>query len=185
MNKPENPIKIKRKDLEELETKLTRTRPELYKNKKGGQKTLMTPDLLDIVRRIVREGGHIDAIAKATEMNSKTIEHWYYTNYEGFKDKCKIWKYAGLIEKAENISHEILDLPTDILELDNNGDTMRQVKNIEVVKVKQKESQYIRSTLAKEDYGTTEEKGREGNITINVLNFGDKPTKQGKVIDHE
>lgn len=150
---------------------------EIVKNKKGlkkgeaGRPSKLTPENWTKILQGAKEGKTLQEMAKKVGIPYKTIEGWYYQNYGDFKDNWLRYKHEGLLNKSEEVSREILEMPIDMLKVDNDGESVEIVRNIDVVKVKQNESQFIRKTIGSSEYKDKAEEEEDSKIIVNVVNF--------------
>jgi len=124
---------------------------------------------------MVLDGKDYVEIQQELEINDSTWDTWVYKNYQGFRNNLVDWKYERILNKCEKLSEEILD----INHTGDNGVDSR------ILSIKQKESEFIRSTLDKKHYSkqlntdltsggkpiiTPEEKSKINNIIEEYLN---------------
>ena len=140
-----------------------------------GPKTKLTEKLVLEIRKMVLDGKDYVEIQQELEINDSTWDTWVYKNYQGFRNNLVDWKYERILNKCEKLSEEILD----INHTGDNGVDSR------ILSIKQKESEFIRSTLDKKHYSkqlntdltsggkpiiTPEEKSKINNIIEEYLN---------------
>lgn len=140
-----------------------------------GPKTKLTEKLVLEIRKMVLDGKDYVEIQQELEINDSTWDTWVYKNYQGFRNNLVDWKYERILNKCEKLSEEILD----INHIGDNGVDSR------ILSIKQKESEFIRSTLDKKHYSkqlntdltsggkpiiTPEEKSKINNIIEEYLN---------------
>jgi hypothetical protein len=142
-----------------------------------GPKTELTDKLVLEIRKMVLDGKSYVEIQQELEINDSTWDTWVYKNYQGFRNNLVDWKHERILKKCEKLSEEILD----INHTGDNGVDSR------ILSIKQKESEFIRSTLDKKHYSkqlnteltgkdgealiiTTEEKSKINNIIEEYLN---------------
>lgn len=133
-----------------------------------GRPSQLTEELTLKIRAMVLEGKTYIDIQNELQINSNNWDTWVYKDYQGFRTSLNNWKKERLIKKAEKISDEILDL----IVLDNEGKT-----DPNLLRIKQKEAEFIRSTLAKLDYSTKTETEQTGTIQVNVTNYTTLPVQ--------
>lgn len=104
---------------------------------------------------MVLEGVKYKDIHTELDILPGTWDKWYYEDYKGFRKNVISWKRERLLKKSEKLSEEILDLP----HFDDDGRT-----DTNILRVKQKESEFVRTTLGKDEgYSSrTEVTGRNG-----------------------
>ena len=140
-----------------------------------GPKTELTDKLVLEIRKMVLDGKSYVEIQQELEINASTWDTWVYKNYQGFRNNLVDWKHERILKKCEKLSEEILD----INHTGDNGVDSR------ILSIKQKESEFIRSTLDKKHYSkqlntdltsggkpiiTPEEKSKINNIIEEYLN---------------
>lgn len=107
-----------------------------------GPKSELDDELLLEIRKLVLSGSSYVEIRQTLGINESTWDTWVYKNYRGFRNDLNDWKYERLLKKSERLSEEILDL-------NYIGD---KGVNSKLLGIKQKESEFIRSTLDKKNY---------------------------------
>lgn len=107
----------------------------------NGRPTLLTDDLILAIRKRVLEGQMFITIQADLEISPNTWDAWVYKDYQGFREKLNTWKKERLLRKTEKLSDEILDMVYHSEEGKVNTDILR---------VKQKESEFVRETLGKD-----------------------------------
>ena len=108
-----------------------------------GPKTKLTEKLVLEIRKMVLDGKDYVEIQQELEINDSTWDTWVYKNYQGFRNNLVDWKYERILKKCEKLSEEILDI--NHYTGDNGVDSR-------ILSIKQKESEFIRSTLDKKHY---------------------------------
>lgn len=141
-----------------------------------GPKTKLTEKLVLEIRKMVLDGKDYVEIQQELEINDSTWDTWVYKNYQGFRNNLVDWNYERILKKCEKLSEEILDI--NHYTGDNGVDSR-------ILSIKQKESEFIRSTLDKKHYSkqlntdltsggkpiiTPEEKSKINNIIEEYLN---------------
>lgn len=94
------------------------------------------------IRSLVLQGFSYKDIQLSLEISEGTWDSWMYRDYMDFRKKLTAWKQERLIKKSEKLSEEILDLGY----VADDGKA-----NTDVLRIKQKESEFIRSTLGKDE----------------------------------
>jgi len=140
-----------------------------------GPKTELTDKLVLEIRKMVLDGKSYVEIQQELEINASTWDTWVYKNYQGFRNNLVDWNYERILNKCERLSEEILDI-------NHTGDNGVDYR---ILSIKQKESEFIRSTLGKKNYSkqvntdltsggkpiiTPEEKSKINNIIEEYLN---------------
>ena len=108
-----------------------------------GPKTELTDKLVLEIRKMVLDGKSYVEIQQELEINASTWDTWVYKNYQGFRNNLVDWNYERILNKCERLSEEILDI--NHYTGDNGVDSR-------ILSIKQKESEFIRSTLGKKNY---------------------------------
>lgn len=114
----------------------------------AGRPTDLSEELSLQIRGYVLDGMNYKTIQQTLDISPNTWDTWYYRNQKDFRVKLNDWKKERLIRKSEKLSEEILDLP----HLTEEGKT-----DTDILRVKQKESEFIRNTLGKMEYSTRTE----------------------------
>lgn len=102
----------------------------------------LTEELTLQIRQLVLEGILYKDIHERLDILPGTWDKWYYEDYKGFRRNIQSWKAERLIRKAEKLSEEILTA-------NHIGDNGKY--ETDLLRVKQKESEFIRSTLGKNE----------------------------------
>lgn len=125
--------------------------------KKPGPESDLTGELTLKIRELVLDGMKYKDIQQILELSSNTWDTWVYKDYKDFRKNLNSWKAERLIKKSERLSEDILDTPhlgKDKIETD-------------ILRIKQKESEFIRKTLGKEEYSERAElTGKDGKDLI-------------------
>ena len=126
----------------------------------------LTTELTLQIRNLVLEGKKYLEIQKELEIPANTWDAWVYKDYKDFRKDLNSWRKERLIKKSERLSEEILDL--NYYKEDSKIDA-------DLLRIKQRESEFVRNTLGKEDYSTRQEHtGKDGEpLKINVIQYGD------------
>ena len=102
--------------------------------------TDLTPELTLQIRQLVLEGLMYKDIQERLGILAGTWDKWNYEDYKDFRKNLISWKQERLLKKSEKLSDDILDLP-------HTDETGKPDTNI--LRVKQKEAEFVRSTLGK------------------------------------
>lgn len=141
----------------------------------------LTDELTLQIRALVLSGEKYVTIQETLGIPSNTWDAWVYKDYKDFRKGLTSWKQERLLKKSEKLSEEILDMSHEI-------ETEKGSKvEVDILRVKQKESEYVRSTLGKDEgYSSRSEltgkDGKELKITFdNAFNKDDPApsTKEG------
>lgn len=138
--------------------------------------TDLTPELTLQIRALVLENVKYKDIQEKLEIPDNTWDAWVYKDYKDFRKNLNSWKTERLLKKSEKLSEEILD----IVHINEKGGV-----DTDILRVKQKESEFIRGTLGKEEgYSTRSElTGKDGKdfevktIVINKFPKADETNK--------
>jgi len=119
-----------------------------------GPKTMLTDELFGKIKSCVLEGKNIRETASFCEIPENTFYDWTARNYLNISDKIEGWQRDKRLRLANITSDTIQTLPV----IDENGKVDK-----ELLKIKQKESEFIRETLGKEIYSKRSElTGKDG-----------------------
>lgn len=110
-----------------------------------GRPSTLTDELTFEIRKAVLEGKLYKTIQEELNISPNTWDQWVYVNHKDFRNNLIKWRQERLIKKAEKLSEEILDLLTE-------GEDGRIDTNL--LRIKQKEAEFIRERLSKEQYST-------------------------------
>jgi uncharacterized protein YaaR (DUF327 family) len=114
----------------------------------------LTEELTLQIRQLVLEGVKYKDIQERLDVLPGTWDKWYYEDYKDFRKSLISWKQERLVKKSEKLSDEILDLG----HFDEKGKAVT-----DILRIKQKESEYVRSTLGKDEgYSTRQELTAKG-----------------------
>jgi hypothetical protein len=106
----------------------------------------LTEELTLQIRKLVLDGFKYVDIQETLDIPANTWDAWFYKDYKDFRKNLNSWKTERLVKKSEKLSEDILDLP--YLSEEGKPDT-------NILRVKQKEAEFVRSTLGKEAGYTT------------------------------
>jgi hypothetical protein len=142
--------------------------------------TDLTPELTLRIRQLVLEGLMYKDIQERLGILAGTWDKWNYEDYKDFRKNLISWKQERLLKKSEKLSDDILDLP----HTDEKGKP-----DTNILRVKQKEAEFVRSTLGKNDgYSTkTESEIRVTELPTPILNhvFSDDSTQKNSEVKEE
>ena len=99
------------------------------------------------------------------------MDAWVYKDYKDFRKNLISWKKERLVKKSEELSEEILDMKHTVANSD--------IPFLNLLKLKQKESEFIRNTLGKDEgYSTRAElTGKDGApFTLELVSYKDEDT---------
>ncbi len=127
-------------------------------SEKVGPKTKLTDELFKEIKRSILDGNDLKETAKICEINEGTFYVWHSNNYLNLADKIDGWKRDRRLMLADITSDTIQTLPV----FDDNGKLDK-----ELLKIKQKEAEFIRETLGKQHYSKRSElTGKDGEAII-------------------
>ncbi|HNU95609.1 MAG TPA: hypothetical protein PKK32_01440 [Candidatus Paceibacterota bacterium] len=127
-------------------------------SEKVGAKTKLTDELFKEIKRSILDGNDLKETAKICEINEGTFYVWHSNNYLNLADKIDGWKRDRKLMLADITSDIIQTLPV----FDDNGKLDK-----ELLKIKQKEAEFIRETLGKQHYSKRSElTGKDGEAII-------------------
>jgi hypothetical protein len=109
----------------------------------AGRPTDLTESLLTEIKQGILDGLQLKEIAKLSEIPESTLYTWHSKNYLSLADKIEGWKRDRKLILADITSDTIQTLPVN----DPNGKLDK-----ELLRIKQKEAEFIRETLGKERY---------------------------------
>ena len=130
-------------------------------SEKVGAKTKLTDELFKEIKRSILDGNDLKETAKICEINEGTFYVWHSNNYLNLADKIDGWKRDRKLMLADITSDTIQTLPV----FDDNGKLDK-----ELLKIKQKEAEFIRETLGKQHYSKRSElTGKDGkSLVVNI-----------------
>lgn len=130
-----------------------------------GRPSDFTHELALQIRALVLEGKKYKEIQEELDILPTTWDAWVHRDYKDFRKNLNSWKFERLIKKSEKLSEEILDLKHT---QEKDGKT---TANDKILRIQQKEAEFVRSTLAKEFYSTrVESTGADGQPIQFFLN---------------
>lgn len=130
----------------------------------GGRPSELTEDLTLNIRGRVLSGEKYLSIMKDLGIPAATWDTWVYKDYQGFRTKLNEWKKERLIKKAELLSDDILDT-------DHHGG--KDGIDVHLLRIKQKEAEFVRSTLGKDQYSSKTENeitNPDGSLKTIIIN---------------
>lgn len=117
----------------------------------------LTTELTLQIRKMVLNGVKYKDIQEELQIPANTWDAWVYKDYKDFRKDLNSWKFERLLKKSEQLSEEILDLEH---QKELSGLTITDDK---ILRIKQKEAEFIRTTLGKDNYSTRHEHtGKDG-----------------------
>ena len=113
----------------------------------------LTEELTLQIRNLYLKGHNYVEIQELLDIPANTWDTWIYRDtqgnglsQEGFRTFINKIKVERLVKKAEKLSDEILEMNHYSMKEDS------EVINTDLLRVKQKESEFVRETLAKDSY---------------------------------
>lgn len=137
----------------------------------AGRPTEMTDEVLGKIKQGILDGKTLKEIAQQSQINENTLYGWTADNYLNLADKVEGWKRDRKLVLADITSDTIQTLPV----IDENGKVDK-----ELLKIKQKESEFIRETLGK-DKGYSKRSELTGKNGENLI---PKPILSDVLIHH-
>lgn len=120
----------------------------------------LTDELTLQIRELVLQGVKYKDIQEKLDIPSNTWDAWVYKDYKDFRKDLNSWKYERLLKKSEKLSEEILDA----IHIGTEGNYDK-----DLLRIKQKESEFIRETLGKNEYSKrTENTGAGGTPLVPI-----------------
>jgi hypothetical protein len=121
----------------------------------------LTEELTLKIRALVLEGLQYNNIQQTLGISDNTWDTWVHKDYKDFRKNLISWKKERLVKLSEKVSNDILQMPA----IDDKGNVAT-----DVLRIKQKESEFIRETLGKDDYSKRNEvTGKDGKDLINTV----------------
>jgi len=127
----------------------------------------LTEELTLKIRQLVLEGKTYKDIQETLYIPDNTWDTWIYKDYKDFRKNLQSWKAERLIKKTEKLSEEILDMSYISTRED------KEVINTDILRVKQKEAEFVRETLGKADYSKKVEQevsNPDGSLKTIIIN---------------
>jgi len=127
----------------------------------------LTEELTLKIRQLVLEGKTYKDIQETLNIPDNTWDTWIYKDYKDFRKNLQSWKAERLIKKTEKLSEEILDMSYISTRED------KEVINTDILRVKQKEAEFVRETLGKADYSKKVEQevsNPDGSLKTIIIN---------------
>ena len=130
----------------------------------AGRPTELTDELIREIKQCILDGKNIKETANACGINVNTFYAWTTDNYLNISDKIEGWRRDRKLILADITSDTIQTLPV----FDDTGKLDK-----ELLKIKQKEAEFIRETLGKQHYSKRNElTGADGgDIKVAGFNF--------------
>ena len=121
-----------------------------------GRPTDLTKELELEIRKLVLEGKKSIEIQQELDIPKGTWDYWVWNDSQGFRTKRNEWKRERMLRGAEAFSNELMRTP-------HKNDEGKVIDG--VLRVKQKEAEFIRSTIGKDEGYTTrgEVTGKNGD----------------------
>lgn len=126
---------------------------------KVGRKTELTEKLFRQIKQSILDGNDLRKTAKVCGIPESTLYTWHGDNYLNISDKVENWKRDRKLMLSENVSEVVLTLAY----IDEETGKIDK----EILKLKQKEAEFVRETLGKTNYSKRSElTGKDGSDLI-------------------
>jgi hypothetical protein len=125
-----------------------------------GPESKLTNELSLKIRGLILKGKKIISIQEQLEIQPGTWDQWFYEDYKDFRKDVMSWKRERLMSKAEAVAEETLDLDYRKPNGHPDGDVLKTI---------QKEAEFTRSTLGRND-------GYSSRAELTGANGKDLPT---------
>lgn len=123
-----------------------------------GRPTELTEEAFRKIKSSILDGNDLKTTSNVCEIEVSTLYDWTSRNYHNISDKIEGWKRDRRLLLANITSDTIQTLPV----IDGNGKLDK-----ELLKIKQKEAEFIRETLGKDYYSKRSElTGKDGEALI-------------------
>mgnify|MGYP000895630447 CR=1 FL=1 len=106
-----------------------------------GRPTELTNEVLEKIKQGILDGRTLKDIAQQSQINEGTLYQWSSTNYLNLADKVEGWKRDRKLILA--------DITSDAIQTASHFDEKGKIDK-ELLKIKQKEAEFIRETLGKD-----------------------------------
>lgn len=107
-------------------------------NREAGRPSVFEPALISQIREGILAGKTCESIKEGLPISPSTWDKWYYENYNGFRDQLEGWRRDFKVKQAEDFSTRLMQHPNE--------------EDVEFLRLKQKESEFLRETLASKVY---------------------------------
>jgi hypothetical protein len=126
--------------------------------------TLLSDDLQNKIITGVLEGKTYRALMAELGLKESTFYNWLWNDYKGLRQRVNEAKREVILRETEDISNQIRRLDT----LDDKGR-----HNAKLLAIKQKEAEFLRETLGKDEYSKRQETtGADGTpLSVNVMQY--------------
>lgn len=126
---------------------------------KPGPGSMLNEELTLKIRKLYLDGYDYVEIHRELGINTNTWDYWVWKDYQGFRVFLQNLKGEYLVREAEKLSKKILKLQA----VDDEGKVAS-----DVLRVQQKEMEFVRETLGKAEYSKRSElTGKDGD-TVNL-----------------
>ena len=116
-------------------------------------------ETLQKIRTLYLEGKNYKTIQAELDIPAGSWDSIYYRNEYGFRDFINSIKRERFLKEAEKVSDQIM-------EADHSED-------VRILAIKQKEAEFLRETLGKDQYSKKTEIDNSAPITINVKSYNE------------
>jgi hypothetical protein len=133
--------------------------------KEVGRPTGLTEEVLTKIKDMLLDGKSEKEVIQQLGIPRSTWYTWRHDNYNSFRSNIIDWRKEYKLEQADKVSDEIFNA----IAIGDNGKA-----DVTLLHLKQKEAQFIRETLGKDNYSKRNElTGKDGTelrqITINYI----------------
>ena len=137
----------------------------MEKANKVGRPSTLTDEVLTKIQDMLLSGKTEKEVIQELEIPRSTWYTWRHDNYDYFRTNVLDWRREYKLVQADKVSDEIFNA----VAIDDNGKA-----DVTLLNLKQKEAQFIRETLGKDNYSKRNElTGKDGTelrqITINYI----------------
>ncbi|TXG76603.1 hypothetical protein E6Q11_04350 [Candidatus Dojkabacteria bacterium] len=145
-------------------------------NDKPGKDSSLTEELTLAIRKLYLSGKTYIEIQQELDINENNWDWWYWKDYQGFRTFLNKIKAERFIRRTEKLSDELLELPA----VDEEGKVSEGI-----LRVKQKEMEFLRETLGKDNYSKRSElTGKDGEqVGLGVVILPAKNNEESNIQD--
>lgn len=114
----------------------------------AGRPTKLTDEILTEIKNMLLDGYSEKEIIQELDIPRSTWFTWRHDNYDDFRTNVLDWRKEYKLSLADRVSEEILNTPA--VNEEGKADTS-------LMGIKQKEAQFLRETLGKDQYSKRSE----------------------------
>lgn len=154
--------------MEEIQYTKPRTDIIDERNPNGaGRPTDLTQEVLRKIKESILSGNNLKETANFCGINVDTLYNWTTENYQNLSDKIEGWKRDRKVKIAEEFGERLM--------LMEEGDK-------DILRLKQKESEFVRETLGKTVYSKRSEMtGKDGeSLSFGLVGLLDSANGKGE-----